>query len=211
MIEEFVSPPQVMGRPRRDDRKILNGIFWILCSGAKRRDLPERYGPWETDYQRFRQWRDDGTFDQALARLHLRLGKDGLMDLDAWMADSKSSRATRAPGGVGKKGGPEEPVDHADHALGRSRGGLTTKLHLLCDARGLPLSFTLSAGHQADSRHFFELLEQVQLPGDRGRPRKRCRYVVADKGYDSDPLRRYCTRFCMRLIITRRRLCGITK
>ncbi len=49
------------------------------------------------------------------------------------------------------------------------------------------------------------LLEKV-LPGDRGRPRKRCQYVVADKSYDSDPLRRDCTRYGMRPIITRRSL-----
>ncbi len=55
MIEDIVSPPQVMGRPRRDDRQVLNGIFWILCSGAKWRDPPERYGPWKSVYQRFRQ------------------------------------------------------------------------------------------------------------------------------------------------------------
>lgn len=45
LIEDIVSPPQRTGRPRRDDRQVLNGIFWILCSGAKWRDLPERYGP----------------------------------------------------------------------------------------------------------------------------------------------------------------------
>ncbi|WP_185838706.1 transposase, partial [Pseudomonas aeruginosa] len=48
MIEAIVSPPQRMGRPRRDDRQMLNGIFWILCSGAKWRDLPDRFGPWKT-------------------------------------------------------------------------------------------------------------------------------------------------------------------
>src|SRR5690554_7467375 len=89
----LVSPPQSMGRPRRDDRQVLNGIFWILCSGAKWRDLPERYGPWKTVYDRFRQWRDDGTFEAILARLQLRLREDGLMDLDTWMIDSTSIRA----------------------------------------------------------------------------------------------------------------------
>jgi len=46
LIEDIVSPPQTMGRPKRDDKKMLNGIFWVLCSGPKWRDLPERYGPW---------------------------------------------------------------------------------------------------------------------------------------------------------------------
>lgn len=106
LIEDIVSPAQTMGRPRRDDRQVLNGIFWILCSGAKWRDLPKRYGPWKTVYDRFRKWRDDGTFEAILARLQLRLREDGLMDLDTWMIDSTSIRATRAASGGGKKGAP---------------------------------------------------------------------------------------------------------
>jgi transposase len=104
IIEAIASPPQHMGRPRRDDRQMLNGIFWILCSGAKWRDLPERFGPWKTVYQRFRQWRDNGTFKQILRPLHLRLREDGVIDLDTWMVDSTSIRATRAASGAGKKG-----------------------------------------------------------------------------------------------------------
>lgn len=83
---------------------MLNGIFRILCSGAKWHDLPERYDPWKTVYQRFRQWRDDGTFEQVLRHLHLRLREDGFIDLDTWMVDSTSIRATRAASGAGKKG-----------------------------------------------------------------------------------------------------------
>ena len=83
---------------------MLNGIFWILCSGAKWRDLPERFGPWKTVYQRFRQWRDDGTLERSLSRLHLKLREDGYMDLDTWMVDSTSIRATRSAAGGSKKG-----------------------------------------------------------------------------------------------------------
>lgn len=104
LIEAIVSPPQHMGRLGRDDRQMLNGIFWILCSGAKWRDLPERYGPWKTVCQRFRRWRDDGTFEQVLRHLHLHLREGGLIGLDTWMVDSTSIRATRAASGTGKKG-----------------------------------------------------------------------------------------------------------
>lgn len=55
------------------------------CSGAKWRDLPERYGLWSTFMSGFRKWRDNGMFDAILARLHFNLREDGLMDLDAWM------------------------------------------------------------------------------------------------------------------------------
>ncbi|MEE4576208.1 IS5 family transposase [Pseudomonas alliivorans] len=203
MIETIVSPPQRMGRPRRDDRQMLNGIFWILCSGAKWRDLPERFGPWKTVYQRFRQWRDNGTFEQVLRHLHLRLREDGFIDLDTWMVDSTSIRATRAASGAGKKGGPQEPQHHC---LGRSRGGLTTKIHLACDSHGFPLAVMLSPGEEADSRYFMPLLEQISLPSSRGRPRKRCRHVLADKGYHSQMLRQYCDRYGMQPIIPLRKM-----
>ncbi len=105
LLKYLVAPEQKMGRPRSDDRLVLNGIFWILSSGAARRDLPESFGTWSTVYQRFRDWRDDGTFNRVLERLHVRLNQEGLIDLDTWMIDSTAVRATRASSGAGKKGG----------------------------------------------------------------------------------------------------------
>jgi transposase len=69
---------------------------------------------------------------------------------------------------------------------------------------GYPLSFTLSPGQHADSTYFVETLDQVRLPGRRGRPIKRCRNVIADKGYDSEALRQHCDRYRMRPTIVQR-------
>lgn len=66
MIEDIITQDQKTGRPRSNDRLMLNGILWVLCSGAAWRDMPERFGPWSTVYQRFRDWRNRGTFDQML-------------------------------------------------------------------------------------------------------------------------------------------------
>ncbi|MBK1656397.1 MULTISPECIES: IS5 family transposase [Allochromatium] len=207
LIADLFSRPQRTGRPRRDDRLMLNGLFWVLCSGAAWRDLPERFGPWSTVYQRFRDWRDDGTFTKVLERLHIRLREDGLIDLETWMIDSTSIRATRAAAGGGKKGGPQEPLSQA---LGRSRGGLTTKIHLLCDAKGVPLSFLLSPGQHSDIGYAQPLLDQVRLPSARpGRPRTRGRQLLADKGYDADGLRHYCDRRGIRPVIPQRQ--GVRK
>ncbi|WP_239984516.1 IS5 family transposase, partial [Cronobacter sakazakii] len=197
LIKDLVSPEQKMGRPRNNDRQVLHGILWILCSGAPWRDLPERFGPWSTVYQRFRDWRDDGTFERVLERLHIRLNREGLIDLDTWMIDSTAVRATRASSGAGKKGG-EEPLDHA---LGRSRGGLTTKIHMVCDANGVPLHFRLSPGQASDVSHAQPLLDAVRIAGKPGRPRKRSRWLLADKGYDADYLRQYCDRYRMQPVI----------
>lgn len=68
------------------------------------------------------------------------------------------------------------------------------------------MTFTLSPGQQSESRHFISTLERIHLPGRTGRPRKRSRYIVADKGYDSDELRRYCDRHGMKPVIAQRNM-----
>lgn len=103
--KHLLTQDQKTGRPRSDDRLMLNGILRVLCSGAAWRDMPERFGPWSTVYQRFRDWRNRGTFDQMLKRLHIKLNEQGLIDLNTWMIDSTAVRATRASSGAGKKGG----------------------------------------------------------------------------------------------------------
>jgi transposase len=64
----------------RDDRAILNGVLWRLSSGAPWRDLPKRYGPWQTAYDRFNKMRKSGLLDQLLQRLQLRLNQAGLIE-----------------------------------------------------------------------------------------------------------------------------------
>lgn len=59
------------GRPSKCNRTILNGIVWIARSGAPWRDLPERYGPWQTVYSRFRKWIEDGILDNIFRVLSL--------------------------------------------------------------------------------------------------------------------------------------------
>lgn len=92
------------GRPFRDHRLMVNAMFWVLHAGSPWRDLPERYGPWQTAYNRFRRWRDDGTFDRLLDRLRLRLDREGRIEWDAWCADSSVIRAHFSAAGGGKGG-----------------------------------------------------------------------------------------------------------
>ena len=107
LIEDLFPVPQQpqRGRPPRDHRHVLNGLFWILSTGAAWRDLPERYGPWQTVYDRFATWRLDGTFDRIIERLQVKLDEQGLIDFDTWCVDATSVRATRAAAGAVKKGG----------------------------------------------------------------------------------------------------------
>ena len=98
-------PPRIAktGRRPRDPRTMLNGILWILRTGAPWRDLPERYGPWQTVYDHFRTWRSGGVYDRILKALHIRLDRQGQIHWDLWCIDSSSVRAARAAAGADKK------------------------------------------------------------------------------------------------------------
>jgi transposase len=65
-VIEPLLPNKPRGVPRVDDRRVLNGIFWVLRSGAPWRDVPERYGPYTTVYNRFNRWRKAGVWDRLM-------------------------------------------------------------------------------------------------------------------------------------------------
>jgi len=96
-----------------------------------------------------------------------------------------------------KKGGPGEPPDHA---LGRSRGGWGTKLHLLSDRRGLPLGFFLTAGQKAECEAFEPLMGTARAQRALCPPRK----LAGDKAYSSWPILRWLLRRRIRPVIPRR-------
>ena len=84
---EPLLPTQKPGGQWKNHRTVLNGLFWILNSGAQWRDMPERYGKWKTVYDRYRRWTRKGLFDRILNRL--------------WYEASSSERwSGRAAGGV---------------------------------------------------------------------------------------------------------------
>ena len=91
------------GRKPSDPRLMLNGAFWILCTGAPWRDLPPRFGPWQTVYDHFRNWRKAGVFAAILEALQIKLDRAGLIDWDLWCVDGASVRAARAAAGACKK------------------------------------------------------------------------------------------------------------
>src|SRR6188474_1800745 len=84
-IEPLLLKPQRRtdgrGRPRKDDRQVLNGILWILRSGAAWQDLPERFASYQTCHRRFQYWVDGGVFRQVLEALAEDLRKRGKLDL----------------------------------------------------------------------------------------------------------------------------------
>jgi transposase len=148
------------GRPPKwTKRQLIDGIRWRVRVGAPWRDVPVLCEPWQTVYGLFRRWQRDGTWRRILTGLPARADAEGLITWDV-SVDSTVSRAHQhaagartqpqmqkePPGGAG--------VEPADHALGRSRGGLTTKLHLSCEQGQKPLSMLLTGGQRGDSPQF---------------------------------------------------------
>jgi len=87
------------GQQWKDHRTVINGILWKLRTGAPWRDLPERYGPWKTAYDRFARWRRDGTWDRLLA--HAQTKSDAVGEV-IWevSVDSTSVRAHQHAAGA---------------------------------------------------------------------------------------------------------------
>ncbi len=101
------------GHPWWDHRRLVNGILWHLHTGAPWRDLPERYGPWQTAFDRFNRWRRDGTWAHVLDTLLFRLDQAGLIDRELWLVDATIVRASRAAAGAEKKTGDSAPPGRA--------------------------------------------------------------------------------------------------
>ena len=170
---------------------------WILRTGAPWRDLPERYGKWQSVATRFYRWQKAGIWQQVLE--NLQADADALLkarlagSLCRWQRDSCPSTC-----GWWKKGGEQE------EKLGRSRGGFSTKIHIRCEGKGKPITFLLSPGERNESIFLEQLMEQgtVKRSG-RGRPRIRPSRLVGDKGYTGRRIRNYLRRRGIRFTIPR--------
>ncbi|MFF4690224.1 IS5 family transposase [Streptomyces sp. NPDC001307] len=183
---EFVRPllpVSSRGRSRLDDRRVLNGIVWKFRTGTAWRDVPERYGPWATLHTRFRRWAAGGTFERMLRAAQMRADAAG--DIDWLVGVGRLHDRPRPPACRRRpKRGLRNP------ALGRSRGGLTSKIHLACDGAGRPLAFTVTGGNTNDCTQFIAVMEAIRVPGmGPGRPRVRPSHVLGDKAYSSRAIR----------------------
>lgn len=145
-------------------RKRLEAILWRMRTGAPWRDLPEFLGPWSSAYNQFNRWSKRGIWDRLFALVC------GELDHEWSFMDGTIVRAHQHAAGA-RKG--------EDAAIGRSRGGLTTKIHMLADAHGNPASFEITEGQVHDMKRALALLEKC-APGT---------VLIDDKGYDSEPLR----------------------
>ncbi|MGW6742516.1 IS5 family transposase [Streptomyces sp. NPDC055025] len=184
-----------------DHRRVINGILFRVRTGIPWRDLPERFGRWKTVYERHRRWSADGTWERILCAVQADADLAGRIDWSMVSVDSTSCRAHQHAAGARKKK-PRVPKKRTtprhhrpDEGLGRSRGGLTCKIHLAGEGGCRPMAFVVTPGQWGDAPQMIEVLERVRVPRPQGgRPRTRPDHLGGDKAYSSRRNRRYLRR-----------------
>lgn len=208
VLDSVLPACATIGRPLKwTRRQIIDGIRWRVRTGTPWRDVPAGYAPWQTLYRWFRRWQRDGTWAKILSGL--QAGADAAGKI-GWTVsvDSTVSRAHQHAAGARRDGDlQKEPPggvhdEPADHALGRSRGGFTTKTHLACEQGRKTLAIVITAGQRGDSPQFITVLERIKVYRvGGGRPRTRPDLILADKAYTSRGNRGYARRRRIRVCI----------
>ncbi|WP_334655822.1 IS5 family transposase [Sphingomonas panaciterrae] len=157
--------PKSHGKPRVDDRRVLSGIVFVNRNGLRWRDAPGAYGPHKTLYNRWKRWGEAGVFTRIM---------EGLAAVGAEpktvMIDATYLKAHRTASSLRVKRG------NLGRLIGRTKGGMNTKLHTVADANGRPLSFFMTAGQVSDYTGAAALLDD--LP--------KTQWLLGDRGYDAD-------------------------
>ena len=140
----------------------LNAVYYVAKTAIPWRDLPERFGKWDTVYHRFNEWSKKGVWKRLF---------EVVQDLDlGWLfVDSTTVRAHQHAADMNTGG--------EDQDLGRSVGGFTTKLHMAVDSLANPVAMHLSPGQDHDSKHALEVIGNL-----------RPEVAAMDKAYNSAPL-----------------------
>jgi transposase len=150
-----------VGGNAADNRLYVEAVLYRYRTGIPWRDLPARFGDWKIVHQRFSRWAKSGVFE----RIFKLLASDH--DNEYMMIDATIVRAHQHSAGARKKNGPQ--------AIGRSRGGLTTKIHALVDALGNPVALMLTPGQAHDLACAEPLIDNANPDA-----------LLADKAYDAD-------------------------
>ena len=103
LLEPLLPGVKTPGRYYKDHRRILNGMLFRISTGIPWRDLPDRYGPWQTVYSRHRRWSRSGLWDRVLAALQRDLNASGQIEWSIWPADGSNMRAHEAAAAGGKR------------------------------------------------------------------------------------------------------------
>lgn len=163
-IRKLLPPPGP--RERMNDLVFLSAVIYIIKNCLPWRLLPKEYGKWTTVYSRFKRWSKIGIFDKIFRCFSAKLKK-------RWtgMIDSTYTKAHRTAASMAYDGKPR--------LLGRSHGGITTKIHVLCDENRMPRDLMITGGEVNDAKVATDLID-----------RNRMKCLIADKAYHSKKIRK---------------------
>src|SRR5258708_21717750 len=171
--------PTQRGNVSLTNLSVLNAILYVAEQGCKWRGLPKRFGNWHTIYTRMNRWSKSGVMDRVFEKLQLE--QIVRVRIEAFSLDSTSVKVHPDGTGALKKNGPQ--------AIGKSRGGWNTKIHMVAADARTAIVFALSPGHDHDAPHGRALLEELGpmpegLPMlmDRAYEGKETRQLVLDLG-----------------------------
>lgn len=197
--------PAERGRPTRpsiDNRSMVNAMLWVLRTGAPWRDMPDYYPKWKSVYTRFSRWSARGLWTEVLRALTKHA------DTRGYHIDGTIVRAHQDAHGARREGQKARPP-----AIGTSRGGPSTKIHAVVDAKGRPVCMALTPGQSHEMKlapYLLSRLRDAYVCGDRAYDaqhlrdqlrRQRCRVVIP-----SNPVRRRQFRYNKRLYRRRHRV-----
>ena len=144
-------------------KNFIEAIYWITRTGAQWREVPEKYGNWNSVFTRFNAWSKKNIWGKLMEFCV----QDP--DLEYLSIDATIVRAHAYAAGYGNQ---------AEQGLGRSKGGFSTKIHAKVDALGNPLKLIVTPGQSSDFTKASELIKEATGS-----------YIIGDKGYDSDEVR----------------------
>lgn len=206
-----------MGIPSGSTAGWWRAIAYRYRTGVPWRDLlREQFGPWQTVWKRHRRYAADGTWDRVLTQVLAEADAAGMIDwavsVDATIARAhqhatNTTRPDQDTGaGANHRKLPLDEVEPPGHGIGRSRGGLTTKIHHAVDGRGRPLAAIVTGGQRNDGAVLAQVLAEIQIPRlGAGAARPRPEAVIADRAYATGVIRNELRRRRITAVIPEKR------
>ncbi|WLQ13264.1 IS5 family transposase [Hahella aquimaris] len=177
-LKEIMLQERIYNKPTL--RMMVEGMLYRMRTGCPWRDLPGQFGDWNSVFKKFNSWSAQGKW------LRIFRGLIREPDLEWEFIDGSYVKAHQHSAGA---------CTEESQAIGKSRAGNTTKVHLAVDAYGLPVEFEITGGEVNDCTAAAELIEKLPLS----------EAVVGDKGYDSERVRAQIERKGARAVIPRKR------
>ena len=159
--------PVPRGNKIIDDRIFISCVIWVIKTGSFWSEIPEEFGKFDTIRKRFSSWSKAGIFRKIFSALSIKCGNDNTAMIDSTFSKDHRTACSMKSDGM-------------DRFIGKTKGGYTTKIHLLANTHEQPLDFSLTGGQVSDSREGSHLIEKNI---------GRINTLIADKAYDTNHIR----------------------